>query len=332
MASRARRTPRLIAAQVAPPAPGTENAPVTRPSTSAERAVGARDILTQLDRAQREHLAWLKNWHRHVLTGESEGVLAGDPDPVGRFLAWFLRNRHHLLVDQPALRQLAELHHEIHELGRVLRAAVDDQRGVDDALYDRFMDLSAAFLGQARRLERAFATASSDLDPLTGVHNRQAMLRDLQREQARVDRSGRPCALAMLDLDHFKQVNDRHGHAAGDAVLSVAADRFIGALRAYDTVYRYGGEEFLVCLPDTPVALAVRVIERLLDKLRAAPIVIAGPCELRVTFSAGVAELVPGGGVDDAIDRADAALYQAKQAGRNRVLPTCDATAPDQQG
>jgi len=292
---------------------------MTPSSTTA--AVSTHEILEQLDLAIAEHMRWLKAWHRSLLCAEAPFPedLAYDPQDLGRFGTWYVKNQHRGLVDQPAVRNLAGLYREMHDQARGL--ARDARAGLPlvRESYDAFMDTSAAFISQARRLERAFATASSDLDPLTGVHNRQAMERDLERERTRALRSNRPCCFALADLDRFKAINDAHGHGAGDRVLVAAAERFLAALRPYDSVYRYGGEEFLFCLPDTSATDAQGILERVRRKLEERPVPTDRGDALAITASFGFAEVDADCTMDETIQRADRALYRAKALGRNRV-------------
>lgn len=300
---------------------GQRPRPLPRESRPRGRAAHVQDLLTELDLAVQEHFAWLKTWHHALLCGPAEAVvtLASEASDLGRFGTWFLRNQHSGLVNQPAVHAIARLHEDLRERARALAARAVDGANLPPADYDAFMDAAAAFVGQVRRLERAFTAAFSDVDPLTGVLNRQAMGRELEREQARALRTGRPCAMAIADLDHFKAINDRHGHAAGDRVLAAAAELFASSLRAYDTVYRYGGEEFLFCLPEASLETARQILDRILDTLAARAIALADGTTISVTCSFGVAAVAPETTLDDVLARADQALYAAKQRGRARV-------------
>ncbi|MGA8891539.1 MAG: diguanylate cyclase, partial [Anaeromyxobacteraceae bacterium] len=159
------------------------------------------------------------------------------------------------------------------------------------------------------------ATRRADTDALTGVANRQAFDEAIGREVARARRFRQPLAIVLLDLDHFKQVNDRHGHAAGDQVLVGTARLLAERVRESDLVARWGGEEFAVVTPMTDGAGAVRLAEKLRGRLEAEPQAGFG----RVTASFGVAELRADDTVQTMLRRADEALYAAKAAGRNRV-------------
>ncbi len=150
-------------------------------------------------------------------------------------------------------------------------------------------------------------------DPLTGLPNRRMFDATLDRELARSRRNGTPLALAVADVDHFKAVNDQHGHQVGDEVLRELAGALRRAVRQEDVVARYGGEEFVVLLPEADAGAALLVAER----LRAA----AGEVRrLPTTISIGVAVLDPGAGGAGLVARADTALYRAKAAGRDRVV------------
>lgn len=165
-------------------------------------------------------------------------------------------------------------------------------------------------------------------DELTGLFNRRHMLELLNTEKHRSIRSGRAFCLAMLDIDHFKRVNDRLGHGAGDEVLSQVAQTILAGLRETDIVARWGGEEFLVMFTDTDVDMAEKVLLRIQAALRQTGVTQVDEA-LRVTFSAGVTAYQRDEMLTRTIDRADRALYAAKAAGRDRVLrePTDAARA-----
>jgi len=170
----------------------------------------------------------------------------------------------------------------------------------------------------ADRLDSGITTSLTDIDELTGLLNRAAMLRHLDRERAQARRTGNPFTVAMVDVDHFKKVNDQYGHSFGDVCLEALAERFVESIRPRDQVYRYGGEEFLVLLPDTPLSTAKSVLERL--RRRAGEHAISdGKITLNLSVSVGAAEAGGNEELNAVIDRADAALYRAKEAGRNRL-------------
>lgn len=171
------------------------------------------------------------------------------------------------------------------------------------------------------RLMRDLDHAASH-DALTGVLTRRAFLRRSREQMHALAGRQRPVTLLMLDIDHFKQVNDRHGHAAGDDVLTAFAERTHSAMRPSDLLGRFGGEEFAILLPDTTSAEAVRIADRLRRIASAHPIALANGVSLDITVSiGGVSRRCSPQGVrlDDLFRLADGALYEAKAAGRDRV-------------
>jgi len=156
-------------------------------------------------------------------------------------------------------------------------------------------------------------------DDLTLLTNRRHMNELLAYEKQRHDRKGHTLCLAVLDIDWFKRVNDTHGHAVGDQVLRGFAQEALSAVRSTDVLARWGGEEFLLMLPDTELLAASHVLGRLHAKVSALRLA-AGRTTLQVTFSAGLTASRPGESVDGAIERADRAMYAAKAAGRNRIV------------
>ncbi len=155
-------------------------------------------------------------------------------------------------------------------------------------------------------------------DPLTSVGNRAAMEDALHREVELARRQGSQLSLIAVDLDHFKRVNDAHGHSVGDVVLQAAAARMHEAIRASDLLFRYGGEEFVVVLAQTGLSGAELVAERIRSRIAESAIIGEG-FSLSVAVSLGVAMYSPPDSARDLFNKADRALYAAKRGGRNRV-------------
>lgn len=175
-------------------------------------------------------------------------------------------------------------------------------------------------------IENARLFTSATYEALTGLFRREAILEQLQREVERARRYGRPFSVAMADLDHFKSINDRHGHLAGDTVLARVAQTLSGAIRFSDAIGRYGGEEFLLLFPETDLAGAITVAEKIRRQVEGLSVVVPSGSPLGLTVSLGVATLdADAANRDDAattlIAEADANLMKAKKAGRNRVEP-----------
>ncbi len=184
--------------------------------------------------------------------------------------------------------------------------------GLDDVVAQRTAELER-LVEEVHQLSRT--------DALTGCLNRRAIDERLPAEVERAQRYGRPLALVFADVDHFKQINDRLGHAAGDEVLCQVAQTCRAALRnEVDWLARFGGEEFLIVLPETGLDAAVAIAERLRVVIAGAPVVAGGGEVVPLTASFGAAQYRPGESVQDLLARADERLYRAKTEGRNRVV------------
>ena len=202
-----------------------------------------------------------------------------------------------------------------------------EQVGV--GLFDALAGLFSSVLSAAA--DRATLQREAHCDQLTGLSNRHAL--PLYEQQMR--RSGPadpPGSVLLIDLDHFKAINDQHGHHGGDEVLRSVASRLRNTVRKGDGVLRWGGEEFLVCLPNTPQAAALGVAEDIRRQMASQAHEGKAGVSIALTVSIGVAELQPGQGLVDAVGQADLALYQSKRLGRNQVqvaaLPAPAPTPP----
>jgi diguanylate cyclase (GGDEF)-like protein len=193
---------------------------------------------------------------------------------------------------------------------------------------ERVVRLEAELRRARSRLEVMAST-----DELTGVPNRREILARLRAEVALRRRSRSPLSVAIVDADHFKSLNDGFGHAVGDDVLREIVRRLLTTKREYDIVGRLGGEEFLVILPSTSATAAAHVAERLRSSVSEVPFTVPGAADLHLSVSIGVAEAIPeadgsagrGGTPEALLARADAALYEAKRRGRDRVVEAVSA-------
>jgi two-component system cell cycle response regulator len=185
---------------------------------------------------------------------------------------------------------------------------------------------------QVKKLQDQLRERNAELDrmtrtdALTGVYNRRHLEEELTRQYAIARRQRHPVSVLLLDIDHFKQVNDTYGHPAGDLVLREFARRLRDDLRAGDIAGRWGGEEFLVVLPGADLSAAIEVAERIRRATARTPVITAEG-EIPLTVSGGCA-VGPLDTPDDQVSRADTALYQAKAAGRDRIVAAAEAPRP----
>jgi diguanylate cyclase (GGDEF)-like protein len=220
-----------------------------------------------------------------------------------------------LLTDKPIsmphgshLERFATLLVFILTIGRCMFLGIFSS-SLKQSLYASGLKLKEAY----KRIEEL-----AELDELTGSYNRRCIMRMLDEEIARAGRNGAPCSIALIDLDWFKRINDAFGHPTGDEVLRAFAITVFANIRTIDRFGRYGGEEFLLVLPDTPAEEAARILERLRTIIADLDWSAFSP-GLQVTISAGIATLRPDETPDSFLARADSALYAAKAGGRNRI-------------
>lgn len=267
------------------------------------------------------HLAWLKKLNNALVCGGAPVGAYLDEDahlktPFGR---WYYTCEAHPMAQYPGFQDLAGTQRNMHDSARaILRAVLDGQRPTTE-MHDNWLDLSLRLNTMLRHLQLEIIGELLSADPLTGCFTRRGMIGRLQSEQERSLRIQRPCCLCMMDFDRFKGINDEFGHLTGDAVLRQGTKFTQNILRKYDSIFRYGGEEFLICLPSTPLDDAKQVIERIRAGLEALPIAAQDGKPIRITASFGLVEMHPRKPVEDSIAIADEAMLLAKQQGRNRI-------------
>jgi diguanylate cyclase len=232
--------------------------------------------------------------------------MTGDSTNYGRALE----------AHQESLERMATIE-DLRELERRLLEQVKDVQSANDR-YRR--DLDAANLRvqeQQKDLERL--QGSVGVDFLTELPNRQRLDEHLAELMSRAERYGQRFSMVLLDIDHFKDINDLHGHAAGDRVLRAIAQLLAENKRASDFLARYGGEEFVLLLPETTLDNAVALAGKLRERVSARNFQFQTQ-PIRLTLSAGVGEVTPGADTAESLfDRVDKALYEAKNEGRDRV-------------
>lgn len=267
------------------------------------------------------HLAWFRHLNRVFVYGlpVSPAEVAEDAHQRTAFGQWYYRRDNLFLAENPEFLELGRLQQDMHAAARAALKAMREGQRPAPADYDRCIELALRLNTALRKLQLDIIGDLLSSDSLTGCATRRGMLGKLRVEHERALRIQRPCCLCLMDFDRFKRVNDELGHPAGDAVLSQGMRFVTTALRKYDTLYRYGGEEFLLCLPGSPLQEVSLVVERIREGLANLPIRLPGGQQIQVTASFGLAEMSPQQSVEETIANADMALIQAKENGRNRV-------------
>lgn len=278
-------------------------------------------IVQGLSKVVDEHIAWLSAWHQVAFYGGPErNARAGALVPPGAFSHWVERAEKALENQKGILRRLTDLHDQLHTAAKMvlLKTPEGEALAVDD--YEQVLTRFDEFITAVRRMERAFSEAAAGLDPLTGLRTRTGLQEDFTREITRMKNSGAPFTLAMLDLDHFKSINDTHGHETGDRVLVAACNCLLRHIRTYDDAYRMGGEEFLILFKGLDMSGAEPVLERLRVAMTRMDVKAPDGSALSISASFGYVGAEQNKTLDELLQKADAALYKAKRDGRNRVV------------
>jgi diguanylate cyclase (GGDEF)-like protein len=277
--------------------------------------------LQLLEQAVAAHSEWLKDWHLYVVGRLERGPDLGAqsmPSPDG-FMGYFERLRPFAVDRHPAFAELDKTLTVMQQGAERIAHTVEQTQTIPADQYGQFMQEMHEFNTNLRQLQNDTWNRLANIDPLTGLGNRQAMLRKLDVEWKRQERNHQPCCVALLDLDYFKTINDSYGHSAGDTVLRSIASLLAASIRPYDEVFRYGGDEFVICLPNADARAAWAIVERLRLRVARWYIPVRDDDRVQMTISVGVAPLTGERSVETALDAADAALYVAKRNGRNCV-------------
>ncbi len=286
--------------------------------------------LHDLDRAIANHAQWLSRLNRQLICG---GLAHEDDLTEDAYLRcglgqWLHGTGARRGAKDPGRDAVAMAHQSMHGIARHLLLAQAAGQPIAAADYDALVAVAGRVRQLLRRMEQELMEKLGAVDKLTGVWNRQAVHLRLAEEIERIQRTRQPCVVCYVDLDDFAKVNEAHGQRGGDTVLQAVAAFFAGHLRGYDTIYRMGGEEFLLCLPTTDLNQAGVLLNRLREELAATPFTTEGG-EIRLTASFGVVALEPIFFIDETLDRVERAQLIAKSEGGNRVCLWHDGLAPE---
>ena len=275
--------------------------------------------IQQLDQALYNHEQWHNELTRTIICRlpHDPSMVAEDAHRRCRFGKWCYDNPPQALREHPAFIAMSIEHHRMHQLGaRLVLGSAHDSPGLPKD-YDSFRNALERLRLEIDTLRREIEDTLYNRDALTGAENRIRMLTKLRELHELVKRRIHPCGIAIMDMDNFKTINSTYGHPMGDQVLATSIRHVIAQLRPYDSVFRYGGDEFLITLPDADLQTTQTVIKRIHEGFAKLAFAGGGSMAISTTASFGITQLDPDISVEDSINRADMALYAAKKSGRN---------------
>lgn len=278
-------------------------------------------MLAQLEQALNSHQQWFTETMRSItckLPGD-QSDLSPEAHRACRFGQWYYSEVPEKFCNHPGFIALGNAHKLMHQLAAKLLMEAQSGNPIKSFDYDNFSNARERMRLEISALSRELENLLYNHDALTGAINRFGILPAFREQQTMVLRGVQACGIVMMDLDNFKKINDLRGHLAGDRVLTASVRYMTDHLRPYDKIFRYGGEEFLILMQHTELAVCHSLVKRLCEGLALLTIDFDDQEPIHITASFGATLLDPDVPVETSIDRADKAMYAAKAAGRNCV-------------
>lgn len=280
-------------------------------------------FIAELDAAVEAHM----NWTRRILrcavlrTSPGEDVLAPLAHTLCRFGCWFMSNRAHFeVLDAQATQRVEAMHQTMHDAIRSICADILSGQPGQHTDLEAFERSQSELLSMLAQFKTLILSSAVRQDPLTGLPLRYGIEHDFTLYQKDARRNRSLLYVAIIDVDHFKRINDSYGHSVGDMALRHLADTMKRTLRSNEPLYRFGGEEFLWLMQCKSVEEAEQSAHRLLTTIRTTPIPIADGQPIMLTVTLGLAQVGDEEELSSAIKRSDVALYEGKNAGRDRFV------------
>jgi len=290
-------------------------------NTPAITELETEAVINQVNQAERNHIKWLAKLHEHLICDGSlpENVCENDAHHHCQFGLWYYNETTGLIKNTQSYKELGRIHKEMHVSARQLVHSWHEYQKVDLSEYRDFIKKQHILLQHLSKVRENLNLTLMSYDNLTGALRRDPFMLLFEKEMNQGKRSGVSFCIVMIDLDYFKKVNDSYGHLVGDKVLQKTALTISQELRTYDSLCRYGGEEFIVLLPDTTIDEAKLVIERIRENVEQQIVQTVDGQKIQMTISAGITVVDSNNTLNSNIDLADKALYCAKSEGRNKV-------------
>ncbi|MBF0143705.1 MAG: diguanylate cyclase [Magnetococcales bacterium] len=282
----------------------------------------ARDLIHHLGMHLAGHELWFTELVRSFLFGEplSEAHTDKKSHKCCQFGIWLRKGLPKNIREALIVQDIDFIHRRMHHAFRKCIRSWKSSRETAEALFDEAMVKRTAFQYTVDTMQSMLFDLLLQTDPLTRTLNRSKLVSTLERERQRVQKSGEHCTLSMVDIDFFKGLNDKYGHPFGDLVLVKLSLLLQASVRPTDLVFRYGGEEFLLYLPNTSKEEAVTILERIREGICQLRVISPKGKKVRFTASFGATRLAVTGDVATTIAKADEALYVAKESGRNCLI------------
>lgn len=292
-------------------------------------------FVAEIDSAVQAHLDWTRRLLRCGILREppSQDVFDQNAHQLCRFGKWLITRREvFCALDHARTEELELAHRAMHDATRHLCFQILSGESADATDLETFESKQSQLMDSLAYFKTLAVSRSSHIDTLTGLRTRHGIEQDFELLRQHASRLETELLVAMIDVDHFKRVNDVHGHDAGDTALCAVASVLRDGVRRQDQIYRYGGEEFLLLMNLNKVEQAATLAEKILGLVRELSVTLDGGASIRLSVSIGVAVWRPNEDLQSVIRRADRALYEGKAGGRDRFVIASPEHQRDQSG
>ena len=281
-----------------------------------------REAMAELDQALFNHIQWTDALNIALICHlrPDERDLSSRAHRECRFGQWYYSDDTAVVQNNPSFLELEDAHKAMHQHAAHLLMLSSEGKEIPMPVYEQFAHEMKRMRLQIETLKHELEDEIHNVDTLTGACARVGLLAKLREQHELVKRNLETCVIIMMDIDKFKSINDKYGHLIGDRTLTTFAHHIMRNIRPFDRLFRYGGEEFLLCAPHTDLDTARTMVERIRTELAEISIIHEGHPPFHITASFGMAMLDPAVSIPETINRADMACYTAKELGRNRTV------------
>lgn len=278
------------------------------------------NALNVLERAVVNHTKWLQLVHESLICGlpVNGEIIEENAHQNCKLGEWYYNEESEIFRHHSEFLALEEPHRVMHDAARELLLLKNNQPNIEE--YRAFIEKQQEVIQQLLQLKDKLLGTFHSFDSLTGAITRDAFNHIISNERARARRENDYCCIALIDIDHFKKINDQYGHVTGDHVLRAFAQRVNSFVRKSDTFCRFGGEEFVLLLTQTTLPDAHKLVENIRKEIAQTQFELDNQRVMNINFSAGVSECEKGKEIEVCLKEADQKLYQAKRDGRNQVV------------
>ena len=266
------------------------------------------------------HIQWVKNIQKCIICNLPYDKKLNENHKSCSFGKWYDSVNNTVLLKSPEFIKLGNVHKKIHVESEEILNSYENKQKIKIEDYESFSETQDEFMVCINSFSTSINSARFQIDGLTKLPNRNLILQILEQEHSRSLRKKRTYCVGIADIDFFKNINDNYGHLAGDETLRQVSQFFLASMREYDSIGRYGGEEFIICMPETSLKEAKLIMEKLCKHLAELTIKINETSCINITCSFGLSELNNDLSLTEIINNSDIALYSAKNSGRNKVV------------